>query len=131
MNRRLRESLCWCWFVLLLRSAEATYHAALIFPPLHSLRCFERFALSTFFVYMLYTRWRVFSSLRAQAVNLLCSSTRYQMMRPQALARRATALSARFWFWPAPGSACWGVLFFNKTLSSRLLTAGMVVIQPI
>lgn len=82
MNRRLRNALCWCWFVYCLllfagRSAEANHHAALIFPPLLSLRCFERVALSTFFVYMSYTRWRAFSSLRAQALNLLCSSTRY------------------------------------------------------
>ena len=77
MNRRLRNSLCWRWFVLLLsagRLAQATYHAALNFPPLLSLSCFERFALSTFFVYTLHTRWRAFLSLRASALHLLCSS---------------------------------------------------------
>ena len=39
MNRRLRNSLCWRWFALLLsagRLAQATYHAALNFPPLLS-----------------------------------------------------------------------------------------------
>jgi hypothetical protein len=103
----------YCLLLFAGRLAKATHHAALIFPPLHSLRCFERFALSTFFVYMSRARWRAFSSRRAQAVHLLCSSTRCPMMRPQARAREVAVLSSRSWFWPVSGSACWGVCSYQ------------------
>lgn len=124
MNRRLRNSLCWRWFVLLLsagRLAQATYHAALNFPPLLSLSCFERFALSTFFVYTLHTRWRAFLSLRASALHLLCSShiiglraRRRQRVGPLPTLR-ASRSGRR---WPQAGNACWGVSSYQAGLFS-------------
>ena len=127
VNRRLRNALCWCWFVYCLlfagRSAEAIHHAALIFPPLLSLRCFERFALSTFFVSLSYTLARFLITPRPG-----CTSGSVRL--------HVTCYDA-----PAGASALGGCplcallvlagirlrLLGNVFLSSRLLTAGMVI----
>ena len=93
-------------------------------PPLSFRHCSlcagSSVLLSTFFVYTL--RAGAFLLLRAQAVNLLCSSTRCPITRPQARARGAAARSLRFWFWPSLLSGRPGLLgsvVSYKTLSSR------------
>ena len=89
MNRRLRNALCWYRFVYCLllfagRSAEAIYHAALIFPPLYSLRCFERFALSTFFVCLPHALARFLVTARpgCESALFVSSSIRYPSDAP-------------------------------------------------